>query len=79
MKDALWSHDKFVRASAGSASSVATVLANLGGKVAFMGKFADDEYGQAMLYHKKAYNVRSVSIDCIRATGMSLMKIGKRI
>ncbi|AES97072.1 putative fructokinase [Medicago truncatula] len=80
MKDALWSPEKFVRAPGGCAGSVAIALASLGGKVAFMGKLADDEYGQAMLYYMNANNVqtRSVSIDSKRATGVSLMKIGKR-
>ncbi|XP_058777424.1 fructokinase-like 2, chloroplastic [Vicia villosa] len=79
-KDALWSPDKFVRAPGGSAGSVAIALASLGGKVAFMGKLADDDYGQAMLYYMNANNVqtRSVRIDSKRATGVSLMKIGKR-
>lgn len=80
MKDALWSPEKFVRAPGGSAGSVAIALASLGGKVAFMGKLADDEFGQAMLYYVNANNVqtRSVCVDSKRATAVSLMKIGKR-
>lgn len=80
MNDALWSPEKFVRAPGGSAGAVAIALANLGGKVAFMGKLADDEYGQAMLYYMNVNNVqtRSVRVDSKRATAMSLMKIGKR-
>ncbi|KAL5179285.1 Fructokinase-like 2, chloroplastic [Glycine soja] len=80
MKDALWSPEKFVRAPGGSAGSVAIALATLGGKVAFMGKLADDDYGQAMLYYMNANNVqtRSVRIDSKRATAVSLMKVGKR-
>ncbi|TKY69549.1 Fructokinase 2 [Spatholobus suberectus] len=80
MKDTLWSPDKFVRAPGGSAGSVAIALATLGGKVAFMGKLADDDYGQAMLYYMNANNVqtRSVRIDSKWATAVSLMKIGKR-
>lgn len=80
MKDALWSPEKFVRAPGGSAGSVAIALASLGGKVAFMGKLADDDYGQAMLYYMNVNNVqtRSVRIDSKRATAVSLMKIGKR-
>ncbi|PNY05072.1 fructokinase-2 [Trifolium pratense] len=80
MKDVLWSPEKFVRAPGGCAGSVAIALASLGGKVAFMGKLADDDYGQAMLYYMNANNVqtRSVSIDSKRATAVSLMKIGKR-
>lgn len=80
MKDALWSPEKFVRAPGGSAGSVAIALASLGGKVAFMGKLGDDEYGQAMLYYMNVKNVqtRSVRVDSKRATAVSLMKIGKR-
>ncbi|WJX57433.1 hypothetical protein P8452_42997 [Trifolium repens] len=80
MKDVLWSPEKFVRAPGGCAGSVAIALASLGGKVAFMGKLGDDDYGQAMLYYMNANNVqtRSVSIDSKRATAVSLMKIGKR-
>ncbi|KAJ7943323.1 Fructokinase-2 [Quillaja saponaria] len=80
MKDALWAPEKFVRAPGGSAGSVAIALASLGGKVAFMGKLGDDEYGQAMLYYMNVNNVqtRSVRIDSKRATAVSQMKIGKR-
>ncbi|KAK7264039.1 hypothetical protein RJT34_31641 [Clitoria ternatea] len=49
MKDALWSPERFVRAPGGSASSVAIALATLGGKVAFMGKLGDDDYGKDVL------------------------------
>lgn len=80
MKDTLWSPEKFVRAPGGSAGSVAIALATLGGKVAFMGKLADDDFGQAMLYYMNEKNVqtRSVRVDSKRATAVSLMKIGKR-
>ncbi|KAK4263606.1 hypothetical protein QN277_028995 [Acacia crassicarpa] len=80
MKDALWSPEKFVRAPGGSAGAVAIALSTLGGKVAFMGKLADDDYGQAMLYYMNINNVqtRSVHIDSKRTTTVSLMKIGKR-
>ncbi|XP_057448085.1 fructokinase-like 2, chloroplastic [Lotus japonicus] len=80
MQETLWSPEKFVRAPGGSAGSVAIALASLGGKVAFMGKLADDEYGQAMLYYMNVNNVqtRSVCIDGKRATAVSQMKIGKR-
>lgn len=80
MKDAFWVPEKFVRAPGGSAGSVAIALSSLGGKVAFMGKLGDDEYGQAMLYYMNVNNVqtRSVRVDSKRATAMSLMKIGKR-
>ncbi|CAJ1931874.1 unnamed protein product [Sphenostylis stenocarpa] len=79
-KDALWSPEKFVRAPGTSAGSVAIALATLGGKVAFMGKLADDIYGEAMLYYMNANKVqtRSVRIDSKRATAVSMMKIGKR-
>ncbi|XP_038883603.1 fructokinase-like 2, chloroplastic [Benincasa hispida] len=80
MKDALWAPEKFVRAPGGSAGSVAIALSSLGGKVAFMGKLGDDDYGQAMLYYMNVNNVqtRSVRVDSKRATAMSQMKIGKR-
>ncbi|KAG7979095.1 hypothetical protein I3843_05G113500 [Carya illinoinensis] len=80
MKDALWAPEKFIRAPGGSAGSVAIALASLGGKVAFMGKLGDDDYGKAMLYYMNVNNVqtRSVRIDSKRATAISQMKIGKR-
>ncbi|XP_019456698.1 PREDICTED: fructokinase-like 2, chloroplastic [Lupinus angustifolius] len=80
MKDALWSPENFYRAPGGCAASVAVALANLGGKVALMGKLGDDEYGQVMLYHLNTHNVqtRSIRIDSKRATAVSLMKVGKR-
>lgn len=80
MKDAFWSPEKFVRAPGGSASSVAVALASLGGKVAFMGKLGDDDFGQAMLYYMNVRNVqtRSVCIDGKKATAVSEMKIGRR-
>ncbi|XP_061991183.1 fructokinase-like 2, chloroplastic [Rosa rugosa] len=79
-KDALWAPEKFVRSPGGSAGSVAITLAKLGGKVAFMGKLGDDDYGKAMLYYMNANNVqtRSVRMDSRRATAVSQMKIGKR-
>lgn len=79
MKDALWSPENFVRAPGTCAGSVAIALATLGGKVAFMGKLADDIYGEAMLYYMNSNKVqtRSVRIDNKRATAVSLMKIGK--
>ncbi|KAE8813588.1 fructokinase-like 2, chloroplastic [Hordeum vulgare] len=46
MKDMFWSPDEFVRAPGGSSSNVALALAALGGRVVFMGKLGDDEYGQ---------------------------------
>ena len=80
MKDAIWAPEKFVRAPGGSAGSVALALASLGGKVAFMGKLGDDDYGQAMLCYLNVNNVqtRSVKIDSKRATAVSQMKISKR-
>lgn len=79
-KDALWAPEKFVRSPGGSAGSVAIALASLGGKVDFMGKLGDDDYGKAMLYYMNANNVqtRSVRMDSKRATAVSQMKIGKR-
>ncbi|KAA8532883.1 hypothetical protein F0562_033000 [Nyssa sinensis] len=80
MKDALWTPENFVRAPGGSASNVAVALASLGGKVAFMGKLGDDDYGQSLLYYLNVNNVqtRSVCIDSKRVTAVSHMKIGKR-
>ncbi|KAK9276104.1 hypothetical protein L1049_005635 [Liquidambar formosana] len=80
MKDALWSPEKYVRAPGGSSGSVAVALANLGGKVAFMGKLGDDDYGHTMLYYLNMNNVqtRSVRVDSKRTTAVSQMKIGKR-
>lgn len=80
MKDALWAPEKFVRAPGGSAGSVAIALASLGGKVAFMGKLGDDDFGKAMLYYMNVSDVqtRAVRIDSKRVTAVSQMKIGKR-
>lgn len=80
MKDARWAPEKFVRAPGGSAGSVALALASLGGKVAFMGKLGNDDYGQAMLLYLNVNNVqtRSVQIDSKRPTAISQMKISKR-
>ncbi|KAH9772350.1 Fructokinase-like 2 [Citrus sinensis] len=80
MKDALWAPEKFSRSPGGCTGSAAIALARLGGKVAFMGKLGDDEYGQAMLYYMNVNNVqtRSVRIDAKRPTAVSQMKIGKR-
>ncbi|MED6151422.1 Fructokinase-like 2, chloroplastic [Stylosanthes scabra] len=80
MKDALWSPENFVRAPGTAAGSVAIALASLGGKVAFMGKLGDDDYGQAMLYYMNVNKVqtRSVRVDSKRSTAASSMKIGKR-
>lgn len=80
MKDALWAPEKYIRAPGSCSSNVALALANLGGKVAFMGKIGDDDYGQALLLHLNESRVqtRSVRIDSKRVTAISQMKIGKR-
>lgn len=80
MRDARWAPEKFIRAPGSSSGSVAIALATLGGKVAFMGKLGDDDYGQSMLWFLNLNNVgtRSVRIDGKRATAVSLMKISKR-
>ncbi|ESQ28331.1 hypothetical protein EUTSA_v100183770mg, partial [Eutrema salsugineum] len=72
MKDAIWSPEKYIRAPGGCAGGVAIALASLGGKVAFMGKLGDDEFGQAMLYYVNVCNVqtRSVKIDGKRGHGV---------
>ncbi|KAJ0980157.1 hypothetical protein J5N97_008412 [Dioscorea zingiberensis] len=79
-KDMFWHPSKFVRAPGGSSSSVAVALTSLGGRVAFMGKLGDDEYGQSMLYHLNLHNVqtRSIKIDDSKATAVSHMKISRR-
>ncbi|KAF6140086.1 hypothetical protein GIB67_001827 [Kingdonia uniflora] len=78
--EALWSPSKFVRAPGGSSSSVSVALASLGGRVAFMGKVGDDDYGQTMLYYLNMNNVqtRSVTIDSKRLTAVSHMKMIRR-
>lgn len=80
MKDALWAPEKFIRAPGGCSSNVALVLASLGGKVAFMGKLGDDDYGQSLLLYLNENKVqtRSVRIDSRRVTAISQMKIAKR-
>ncbi|PIA26269.1 hypothetical protein AQUCO_09500024v1 [Aquilegia coerulea] len=80
MKDALWSPDKFVRAPGSSSSSVAISLASLGGRVAFMGKLGEDDYGRNMLKYLNVNNIqtRSVSIDSKKLTAVSHMRIVKR-
>ncbi|KAL9225871.1 hypothetical protein vseg_001748 [Gypsophila vaccaria] len=80
LKDALWAPEKFVRAPGGSAGSVAIALAKVGGRVAFMGKLGDDDFGKAMLYYLNVNKVqtRSVCIDNRRLTAVSHMKVAKR-
>ncbi|XP_043706211.1 fructokinase-like 2, chloroplastic isoform X2 [Telopea speciosissima] len=80
MKGALWAPNKFIRAPGGPSSNVAVALASLGGRVAFMGKLGDDEYGQTILYYLNVNNVqtRSISIDSKKLTAVSHMKISKR-
>ncbi|MCL7022476.1 hypothetical protein MKW94_007130 [Papaver nudicaule] len=80
MKDALWEPEKFVRAPGSSASNVSVALANLGGRVEFMGKLGDDEYGKGMLYYLNMHNVqtRSINVDSKKLTAVSHMKISKR-
>lgn len=80
MREAYWEPEKFMRAPGGSAGGVAVALASLGGKVAFMGKLGDDEFGQAMLYFLNVNNVqtRSVRMDSKRSTAVSQMKIARR-
>ncbi|CAL4926163.1 unnamed protein product [Urochloa decumbens] len=77
MKDMFWSPDKFVRAPGGPSSNVALALAAIGGRVAFMGKLGDDEYGQSLLYHLNVNGVqtRAVCMDPSAPTAMSLMKV----
>ncbi|PKA64933.1 Fructokinase-2 [Apostasia shenzhenica] len=80
MKDMFWTPAKLVRAPGGSPSSVAIAHASIGGRVAFMGKLGDDEYGEIILYHLNVNNVqtRAIKIDSSRHTGLSYMKLSKR-
>ncbi|KAK9164790.1 hypothetical protein Syun_005692 [Stephania yunnanensis] len=80
MKDAFWAPEKFVRAPGTSPASVAIALANLGGRVAFMGKLGDDDYGQAMLYYLNVNKVqtRALKMDTKKMTAVSRMKLIKR-
>lgn len=80
MKDAIWTPEKFMRAPGGSSSNVAVALACLGGKVAFMGKLGDDDFGQSLLYYLNINKVqtRSVCIDNKKPTAISKMKMSKR-
>ncbi|XP_021718373.1 fructokinase-like 2, chloroplastic [Chenopodium quinoa] len=80
LKDALWAPEKFIRAPGSSAGGVAIALASLGGRVAFMGKVGNDDYGQTMLYflNVKKVQTRSVCVDDKRTTAVSQMKIAKR-
>ncbi|CAN6310245.1 unnamed protein product [Urochloa humidicola] len=77
MKDMFWSPDKFVRAPGGPSSNVALSLAAIGGRVAFMGKLGDDEYGQSLLYYLNVNGVqtRAVCMDLSAPTAVSLMKV----
>ena len=77
MKDMFWSPDKFMRAPGGPSSNVALALAAIGGRVAFMGKLGDDEYGQSLLYYLNVNGVqtRAVCMDPSAPTAMSLMKV----
>ncbi|KAK9164834.1 hypothetical protein Scep_000025 [Stephania cephalantha] len=80
MKDAFWAPEKFVRAPGTSPASVAIALANLGGRVAFMGKLGHDDYGQAMLYYLNVNKVqtRALKMDTKKMTAVSRMKLIKR-
>ncbi|KAK3146768.1 hypothetical protein QOZ80_3BG0271660 [Eleusine coracana subsp. coracana] len=80
MKDMFWSPDKFMRAPGGPSSNVALALAAIGGRVEFMGKLGDDEYGQGLLYHLNMNGIqtRAVSIDSSAPTAVSFMKITSR-
>ncbi|OIT30815.1 PREDICTED: fructokinase-like 2, chloroplastic [Nicotiana attenuata] len=80
MKDAIWDPEKFTRSPGGCSSNVAVALASLGGKVAFMGKLGDDDFGQSLVYFMNINKVqtRSVRLDSKKATAITHMKIGKR-
>uniref|UniRef100_A0A0D9VW72 Carbohydrate kinase PfkB domain-containing protein n=1 Tax=Leersia perrieri TaxID=77586 RepID=A0A0D9VW72_9ORYZ len=80
MKDMFWSPDEFVRAPGGSSSNVALALAASGGRVEFMGKLGDDDYGQSILHHLNINGVqtRAIKMDPSAYTAMSLMKVTGR-
>ncbi|OAY70936.1 Fructokinase-like 2, chloroplastic, partial [Ananas comosus] len=80
LKGMFWAPDKFIRAPGGPASSVAVALAALGGRVAFMGKLGDDEFGNNILYYLNVNNVqtRSLVLDGSKPTALSYMKIMRR-
>ncbi|XP_008777340.2 fructokinase-like 2, chloroplastic [Phoenix dactylifera] len=80
MKDTFWSPTKFIRAPGGPSSGVAVALAKIGGRVEFMGKLGDDEYGQTMLYYLNESKVqtRSVKLDNSKPTAVSCMKFTKK-
>ncbi|GAA0162823.1 carbohydrate kinase [Lithospermum erythrorhizon] len=79
-KELMWTPEKFVRAPGGSASNVAIALARLGGKVAFMGKVGDDNFGHSLVKFLNLNNVqtRSIRLDGKRATAVSEVKLGRR-
>lgn len=79
-KDMFWTPTKFVRAPGSSPLSVAIAHVSIGGRVAFMGKLGDDEYGEIILYHLNVNKVqtRAIKIDSSKPTTLSHMKISKR-
>lgn len=79
-KGLMWTPEEFVRAPGGCASDVAVALARLGGKVAFMGKVGDDNFGRSLIYFLNRSNVqtRAIHIDSKRVTAVSQVKLGRR-
>lgn len=72
-----WNPAEFVRARGGPPSNVAIALAQLGGRVAFMGKVGNDAYGRQMVITFNMNNVqtRGIRIDSSSSTSVSYMKL----
>ncbi|KAJ3684053.1 hypothetical protein LUZ61_013217 [Rhynchospora tenuis] len=84
MHELYWMPDRFFRAPGSAASSVATELARLDGRVEFMGKLGIDSLGKELLYALNASGVqtRCVEFDNSAATAVSHMKLtadGRRL
>lgn len=72
-----WSPPEFVRAPGSSAANVAIALARLGGRVAFVGKVGDDEFGHKLVLTLNINRVqtRGVKFDPDVDTGVSWMRL----
>ncbi|KAJ4779901.1 Fructokinase-2 [Rhynchospora pubera] len=77
MHELYWMPDRFFRAPGSAASSVATELARLDGRVEFMGKLGIDQLGMELLYKLNVNGVRTqcVKMDDSTATAVSHMKL----
>ncbi|KAJ3703372.1 hypothetical protein LUZ61_007077 [Rhynchospora tenuis] len=72
-----WDPPEFARAPGGPVSNVAMGLARLGGRVAFMGKLGDDDFGMDLMYelNKEKVQTRAVEMSEGVKTGTSYMKL----